>query len=192
MHSNPPPSAPSPACPARAEAGLAAVEAVPSEPAASFEERFRAAVAAAAAAGRPFDAVYVSTTSYLTQQALVPSVPAFVHGLRAAAAAAAGGSATSGQAAVLGGSQPLIIVDGYHGFAALPVELGEVAGDCCYVAGLLKHAGAGSGAQTAWGALTLAAARFVRAHCFIGRSPIITWQGWLPPSPQAAAPTAPS
>lgn len=30
---------------------------------------------------------------------------------------------------------------GYHGFCAVPTSLGDAANDCCYVAGLLKHAG---------------------------------------------------
>ena len=30
--------------------------------------------------------------------------------------------------------QPLIIVDGYHGFGAIPTDLSAVAADCCYVA----------------------------------------------------------
>lgn len=29
--------------------------------------------------------------------------------------------------------QPLIVVDGYHGFAAIPTDLSAVAADCCYV-----------------------------------------------------------
>lgn len=143
-------------CPPPPEAGLAEVEAVPAEPADSFAERCCAALAAAVADGRPIDVVYVSTTTYLTQQTLVPSISAFVRGLRAAAASAgSGGSGGSGDTTTCAHASPapdgrvpdalptapLIILDGYHGFAALPTDLAEVAGDCCYVAGMLKHAG---------------------------------------------------
>ncbi len=128
---------------------------MPAEPAASFAERCCATLAAAAAAGRPFDGVYVSTTTYLTQRTLVPNIPAFVRSLRAAAAgnggsgsdgsrgsgAAGADGAASAEQALGGLPSPLIILDGYHGFAALPTDLAEVAGDCCYVAGMLKHAG---------------------------------------------------
>lgn len=124
------------------------MEAVPAEPADSFAERCAAAAAAAAAAGRQFDVVYVSTTTYLTQQTLVPSIPAFVRALRAATGgngsnvSATGGAGTAAaQPAQPRRQAPLVILDGYHGFAALPTDLAEVAGDCCYVAGMLKHAG---------------------------------------------------
>ena len=131
------------------------MEAVPAEPADNFAERCCAALEAAVADGWPIDVVYVSTTTYLTQQTLVPSIPAFVRGLRAAVASAgSGNSGGSGDATCAHASRapdgrvpdalstaPLIILDGYHGFAALPTDLAEVAGDCCYVAGMLKHAG---------------------------------------------------
>lgn len=171
---------------------------MPAEPAASFEERCCAAVCAAVAAGRPFDAIYVSQTAYLTQQTLIPDIPAFVSSLRAAAglgkpachasipqhrAGTAGSSADleagqpgeaagaqaapaagpeapglAGAAGVAGGSmappvvEPLVIVDAYHGFCALPTNLAAVAGDCCYVAGLVKHAGGGGEGEKDTGA----------------------------------------
>ena len=31
------------------------------------------------------------------------------------------------------GDRPLIIVDGYHGFGAIPTDLSAVAAECCYV-----------------------------------------------------------
>lgn len=113
-----------------AEAGLAEVEAVPCEPAATFPERCCSAVAAAAAAGRPFDVVYVSQTTFLSQRTLVPDIPALVSGLRSAAGAGHPKQGASLGAArptdALAGSgearkadeQPLIIIDG--GCAALP------------------------------------------------------------------------
>lgn len=112
------------------------VDIVPADSTATFPERCCAAVAAAAAEGRQYGVIYISQLTYL-QQTLVPSIPALVGGLRAAAGAAAGagGQATAPE------REPLIIVDAYHGFMALPTELGSAAGDCCYVAGLLKHAG---------------------------------------------------
>ena len=39
---------------------------------------------------------------------------------------------------------PLVVVDAYHGFAALPTDLSEAS--CCYLGGLLKHAGCGANA----------------------------------------------
>ena len=139
---------------------MAAVDVVPAEPAASFPERCCAAVAAAGAARQQYNAVYLSQTSYLTQHTLIPRIPDLVKGLRAAAAGAAQAPAQAaegtGQEAAEAGAdgarqlaapdqqQPLIIIDGYHGFCALPTDLSEVAEDCCYVAGLLKHAGCGA------------------------------------------------
>jgi selenocysteine lyase/cysteine desulfurase len=163
------------------EAGLAEVEAVPAEPADSFAERCCAALAAAAAAGRPVDVVYVSTTTYLTQQTLVPSIPAFVRGLRAAAAATKPAQQWQGQGqgqppATL--AAPLIILDGYHGFAGLPTNLAEAAGDCCYVAGMLKHAGCG--ANCAFMTLPAQLAASVR--------PVLT--GWLA-DPSVLSPSSP-
>ncbi|EFN57798.1 hypothetical protein CHLNCDRAFT_143159 [Chlorella variabilis] len=109
------------------EACLAEVEVVPAEPAATFAERCCASAAAAAAAGRRYDAIYLSQITYLTQQCLLPSVPDLVRRLRAVV-----------------GPEVLLIVDGYHGFCAVPTDLGQVAGECCYVAGMLKHAGCGA------------------------------------------------
>ena len=135
-----------------AEAGWARVAAVPSEPAASFPERCCAAIAAAAA-GDPFSAVCVSQISY-TQRTLLPDVAAFVE---AAAAAGAAGP----------GPPPLLVIDGYHSFAAVPTDLSAAAGRCCYVGGLLKHAGCGPNAAFA----TVPAAMAERLR------PVLT--GWL-------------
>ena len=160
-----------------------AVDVVPAEPAATFPERCCAAVAAAGAAGQQYDAVYVSQTTYLTQRTLIPAIPALVRGLQAAAAAAAvpppaRASEGSAPAAAAGGGgarwlavpeqqqqQPLIIIDGYHGFCALPTDLSEVAEDCCYVAGLLKHAGCGANCA------------FLTLPARLAARPVLT--GWL-------------
>ena len=98
---------------------------MPSEPAATFPQRCCAAVAAAAAAGRPFDAVYVSQTAFLTQRTLVPDIPALVRGLRAAAAASREGGAQGG-ADCSPAEEPLIIIDGE--FAALRAPISSRAG----------------------------------------------------------------
>lgn len=140
------------------EAGLVEVQTVAAEPADDFQQRCCAAVAAATAAGQQYDVLYVSQTTYLTQQTLIPSIPALVKGVQQAAATAAATGAPSmpaqqeqqvqhgtgveqQQVRPWPAGQPLLIVDGYHGYCALPTNLGEVEEECCYVAGLLKHAG---------------------------------------------------
>jgi hypothetical protein len=133
------------------------VDSVPLEPLASFPERCVAAAAAASAAGRPYGLVYVSQISYLTQQTLLPDVPAFVEAMVAAAGQQQGPASRGGS----GWQQPglprtVLVVDGYHGFGALPVDLSGVARSCCYVAGLLKHVGCGANCAfmtlpAAWG-----------------------------------------
>lgn len=136
-------------CSSPAEAGLACVDVVPAEPADTFPERCAAAVAAAAAAGRHYTAVYVSQVTYLSQRCLLRSIPDFVGRIRAAAAAscAAGAKVLTGTA--VGGADssqaaPLVIIDGYHSFCALPIRLGAAIQSCCLVGGLLKHAGCGA------------------------------------------------
>ena len=166
---------------AAAEAGLAAVDVVPAEPAATFPERCCVAVASAGATGQQYDFVYLSQTTYLTQRTLIPSIPSLVRGLRAAATAAPAAPAQAAEgsaqaAAGAGGTrqlvmpdqqlqQPMIIIDGYHGFCALPTDLSEVAEDCCYVAGLLKHAGCGANCA------------FVTLPARLAARPVLT--GWL-------------
>jgi selenocysteine lyase/cysteine desulfurase len=112
-----------------AEAGVVKVETVAAEPADTFADRFAAAAEEAAAAGRQYSCMYFSQLTYLTQQCLVPSIPALVRRLRSVV-----------------GPDPLVVVDGYHGFMAVPTDLAEVSHDCCYVAGMLKHAGCGANA----------------------------------------------
>ena len=98
---------------------------------------------------------------YLQQRTLVPSPAALVDAVFEAA---------DGGAGTLGLPLPLLVLDAYHGFCALPTDLSaafappEVPGDSdspggqqqqqqqqqqhpfCYVAGLLKHAGCGPNA----------------------------------------------
>jgi hypothetical protein len=124
------------------------VDVVPAEPTDTFAERCAAAVARAAAAGRQYTAVYVSQVTYLSQRCLLPSIPDFVSRVRAAAADPKTGEAAAAPAAAgTAGSTPaapLVIIDGYHSFCALPTRLGAAGQSCCYVGGLLKHAGCGA------------------------------------------------
>lgn len=125
------------------EAGLAVVHTVPAEPAVTFTDRYCAAVEEAVA-GRQYDMLYVSQITYLSQQCLVPSIPDFVRRVRAAAGTDATTTAAPAGLEVPCKPEPLLCIDGYHGFAALPTDLAEVAEDCCYVSGLLKHVGCGA------------------------------------------------
>lgn len=101
------------------EDGLAVVTRVPTEPFADFPARF----AQAAAAGG-HDLVYLSQVFYNSGYA-VPDVAALV--------------------AAVPERESLVVVDGYHGFLALPTDLGAIAGRACYLAGGYKYAMAGEG-----------------------------------------------
>lgn len=96
------------------------VERVPLEPFDSFAQRF-----AAKAAGADFDLVYFSQCFYNTGF-LVEDVAPLVHAVRNPAA--------------------LVVVDGYHGFMAVPTDLSAVSERAFYVAGGYKYAMAGEGA----------------------------------------------
>lgn len=102
------------------EDAAARVTRVPVEPFATFAGRF----AAAAAAGG-HDLVYLSQVFYNTGFA-----PADLHAL---------------VAAVRDNAVP-IVVDGYHGFMAVPTDLSALASRIFYVAGGYKYAMAGEGA----------------------------------------------
>ena len=58
------------------------------------------------------------------QETLVPDVARLVTGLRHALSAHWTASSED---------MPLVIVDGYHGFGAIPTDLSAVAAECCYV-----------------------------------------------------------
>lgn len=108
-----------------------------------------------------YDLVYVSQVTYLTQQTLLPDLARTVTALAAALsqptsqlpAASRPPAAATGAAA---GVSPLILVDGYHGFGALPCPglapayaCEEVASGTVglgYMAGCLKHLGCGPNA----------------------------------------------
>lgn len=117
------------------------MEALPSEPAATFTQRCAAAVAAAAAAGRPFNAVYVSQVTFLTQRTLIPDIPALARSLHAAAAgqgvhAALQCGAQPTEAAVNAADarrtaeEPLIIIDGGR---VGPDQLLKSSGHSCHI-----------------------------------------------------------
>ncbi len=100
------------------EAGLVKVERVAVEPFATFGGRFLAAVEAGG-----HDLVYVSHV-FFDSGFVTPDLESVV------AAAAPG----------------FVAIDGYHGFMALPTDLGPVAGRAFYLAGGYKYAMAGEGA----------------------------------------------
>jgi kynureninase len=101
------------------EDGLVAVERITAEPFASFPERF---VSAARRSGH--DLVYVSQVFFNS-------------------------AGTSGSldaiAGAVGDSGALVVIDGYHGFMALPTVLAKSASRAFYLAGGYKYAMAGEG-----------------------------------------------
>jgi selenocysteine lyase/cysteine desulfurase len=100
------------------EDGLVTVERVPSEPFATFTERFLAAAKA-----EPH-LVFFSHV-FFNSGFVVPELPALVAALPASA---------------------LICIDGYHGFCAVPTDLSAIASRAFYLAGGYKYAMAGEGA----------------------------------------------
>ena len=102
------------------EDGLAQVTWLPAEPFASFAERF---TGAAAAGGH--DLVYVSQVFYSSGFALA-DLGALV--------------------AAVKDPDTFVVIDGYHGFLALPTELSGVEDRAFYLAGGYKYAMAGEGA----------------------------------------------
>jgi selenocysteine lyase/cysteine desulfurase len=101
------------------EDGLAIAERIATEPFGSFPARF------AAAARSGHDLVFVSQVFFNS-------------------------AATAGDLAALVGTVPgddtLIVIDGYHGFMALPTDLSALAHRVFYLAGGYKYAMAGEGA----------------------------------------------
>jgi len=91
---------------------------VPTEPFDSFEQRFSDEVRCG-----DFDLVYVSQVFFDSAFAINP---AFV-------------------ARTVSDPQTLIVIDGYHGFMALPTDLGAIADRVFYLAGGYKYAMAGEG-----------------------------------------------
>jgi selenocysteine lyase/cysteine desulfurase len=102
------------------EDGLAAVERVTAEPFGTFPERF------AAAAGRGgHDLVYLSQV-FFNSGYVVPDL--------------------AGLVAAVPDPEALVVIDGYHGFMAVPTDLSPLEGRAFYLAGGYKYAMAGEGA----------------------------------------------
>jgi selenocysteine lyase/cysteine desulfurase len=102
------------------EDGLAAVERVAAEPFATFPDRF-----AEAAARGGHDLVYLSHV-FFNSGYVVPDLTALV--------------------AAVPEPEPLVVIDGYHGFMAVPTDLSGLEARAFYMAGGYKYAMAGEGA----------------------------------------------
>nr|WP_165837094.1 class V aminotransferase [Phenylobacterium hankyongense] len=103
-----------------AETGAVALELVAAEPFATFPQRF-----AARARSGGFDLIFVSQVFFRTG-AVFEDVWALAELSRP--------------------QGPWLVVDGYHGFRAVPTDLAAVADRCFYLAGGYKYAMAGEGA----------------------------------------------
>jgi selenocysteine lyase/cysteine desulfurase len=101
------------------EEGLADVTRVPTEPFATFEERF-----AAEATRSAFDLVFFSQV-FFDSGYVVRELKALVGAVR--------------------DSSAYVVIDGYHGFMAVPTDLGALADRVFYLAGGYKYAMAGEG-----------------------------------------------
>ena len=101
---------------------LANVEVVqiPTEPFATFSERFTAAAAA-----DDYQLVFCSQVFFNSGYAIA-DLPQFVKGLAAV-------------------TEAMLVIDGYHGFMALPTDLSEIAERIFYLAGSYKYAQGGEG-----------------------------------------------
>lgn len=102
------------------EDGLVAVERVPAEPFETFPER----LAERASAGG-HDLVFVSQV-FFSSGAIGPDIAALV--------------------AAVPDPQTFVVIDGYHGFMAVPTDLSAVADRVFYLAGGYKYAMSGEGA----------------------------------------------
>jgi selenocysteine lyase/cysteine desulfurase len=101
------------------EDGLVAVERIAAEPLASFPQRF-----ASAARRGGHDLVFVSQVFFNS---------------------AGTSGAIDDIVGAVGDPQTLVVIDGYHGFMALPTDLTRTAGRAFYLAGGYKYAMAGEG-----------------------------------------------
>ena len=167
------------------------IDAVPSEPLASFPDRF-----VAQAHTTPYDIVYSSHVTYNRQQTLIPDVGDFVRRVREAVLQAwqryprqqrdhsfgVGLPSLRPRPSenprepeldphpslaptLRGDHNPVICIDGYHSFAAFPFSLKTAVAHCFYLSGFLKHAASGANC------------------CFMTVPPSVTLQpqltGWL-------------
>lgn len=132
------------------------VVSIAAEPLHSFSDRFVEALAATFRSEGRVDLVYVSHFSF-TQKTLLTSPADFVSRVRSVLLA-------DGSPAANCNEEPLIMVDGYHGFGALPTSL--VGVDAIYLGGVLKHVGGGANLCFA-----------VVPPCYKNLRPLFT--GWL-------------
>jgi selenocysteine lyase/cysteine desulfurase len=102
------------------EDGLVAVERIAAEPFATFAARF-----AEAARRGGHDLAFVSQV-FFNSAAIAGALDAMV--------------------AAVGDAQTLVVIDGYHGFMALPTDFSRIAARAFYLAGGYKYAMAGEGA----------------------------------------------
>lgn len=102
------------------ENGLAEVQRIQTEPFHTFEQRF-----AEAASRRPFDLVFVSQV-FFDSGFRLRDLAAIVNAVHE--------------------PESFIVVDGYHGFMAVPTDIGALANRAFYLAGGYKYAMAGEGA----------------------------------------------
>ena len=93
---------------------------IPTEPFATFNERF-----IAAAAADNYQLVFCSQVFFNSGYAIA-DLPQFVKGLAAV-------------------TEAMLVIDGYHGFMALPTDLAEIAERIFYLAGSYKYAQGGEG-----------------------------------------------
>jgi len=104
------------------EAGLARVTRVAAEPFESFPERF------VAAASDAFSLVFLSHV-FFNSGYVVPDLEALVAAVSASAR-----------------PEAFLVIDGYHAFCALPVDLSQLQARVFYMAGAYKYAMSGEGA----------------------------------------------
>ena len=102
------------------ETGRVSVTRIAAEPFDDFAGRF-----AVAAAARPFDLVFLSHV-FFNSGFQVPSLDAL--------------------AAAIGDRNTYVVIDGYHAFMALPVDIGAIADRVFYIGGGYKYAMTGEGA----------------------------------------------
>jgi hypothetical protein len=82
-----------------------------------------------------YDMVYVSQITYLTQRTLVPDIGALVTALSDALSQPPTASLTG-----VAGPAPLVLVDGYHGFGAIPTHLHPAFSCPAVASGWVLHA----------------------------------------------------
>lgn len=102
------------------ENGIAEIERIPTQPFDTFEQRF-----AEAASRRPFDLVFVSQV-FFDSGFRIRNLATIANAVRE--------------------PESLVVVDGYHGFMAVPTDFSALANRCFYLAGGYKYAMAGEGA----------------------------------------------